>query len=428
MVGEMVTMPAYMARFQCIGTACEDSCCNAGWNVPVDRRAYELYQGLTDPELGPELRRLIVPLEVDASDQDCARIVLREPDRGCPFLTADRLCGIQLKAGPQLLADVCATYPRVALLIDGERYRAAKLSCPEATRLALLAPDAVTLVQRCEAPGSREPLAANVTTSSMASGDPMAFLPLLRTLAVDLLQRRAVSIETRLVALGISLGRISTAVGSQSWSSSEQRQSSLAASGTLSGAAIRAAFRWRMAGLLALEHGRVCLPPRAPAAVDLLGRLRPLDYFPAGDMPRYLTCVEKITEALGLAAETSRDDAAARYEAAARGFYEPYMAQRPYIMENLLISCIYASSFPFAAERTILDEYLALLMTYVVTKVHLIGAAAGERNLSDEIVVEVVHVLQRAIDHNAGYRVHAVEVLKERGSGDVASLPLLTLC
>src|SRR5581483_6741317 len=169
MVRDVVTMPAYLARFRCIGSACEDSCCQAGWNIPVDRRTYERYQSLADAELGPELRHHIVPLEADASDQDCARIVLRDTDRGCPFLTNDRLCSIQLRAGPELLPDVCVTYPRVALLVDGKRFRAAKVSCPEAARLALLAPDGLALVQCCEPPGSREPLTANVTTSSAAA-------------------------------------------------------------------------------------------------------------------------------------------------------------------------------------------------------------------------------------------------------------------
>ena len=35
----------YAERFRCIGSACEDTCCQ-GWSVPVDQAAYEKYSNL----------------------------------------------------------------------------------------------------------------------------------------------------------------------------------------------------------------------------------------------------------------------------------------------------------------------------------------------------------------------------------------------
>ena len=44
-----VLMPQYMAKFRCIGSECEDSCC-VGWRVTVDEDTYKKYRRVKDPE------------------------------------------------------------------------------------------------------------------------------------------------------------------------------------------------------------------------------------------------------------------------------------------------------------------------------------------------------------------------------------------
>jgi lysine-N-methylase len=45
-------VPGYMKYFNCIGSACEDSCC-IGWNVDIDQQTYLKYKKIRDAELTP---------------------------------------------------------------------------------------------------------------------------------------------------------------------------------------------------------------------------------------------------------------------------------------------------------------------------------------------------------------------------------------
>ena len=38
-----ILVPEYYKQFQCIGGACEDTCC-AGWNITVDKPTYQKYK------------------------------------------------------------------------------------------------------------------------------------------------------------------------------------------------------------------------------------------------------------------------------------------------------------------------------------------------------------------------------------------------
>jgi len=59
----------------------------------------------------------------------------------CPFLTSDSLCIIHRDFGESYLSETCRNYPRISRRIDGLLEKALALSCPEAARLVLLAPE-----------------------------------------------------------------------------------------------------------------------------------------------------------------------------------------------------------------------------------------------------------------------------------------------
>src|SRR5450756_2469886 len=39
------TRPSYSGHFQCIASACEDTCCK-GWAVPIDQKTHEKYESM----------------------------------------------------------------------------------------------------------------------------------------------------------------------------------------------------------------------------------------------------------------------------------------------------------------------------------------------------------------------------------------------
>ena len=134
--------PNYMQKFQCIGGACEDSCC-AGWRVVFDKRTAQSYLDAKDPEIHEIANRAIKKVKTDRSSQNHSFIEMNPQTGACPFLQTDKLCMIQGRMGENALSKVCSTYPRHAGGVAGQRIEVATLSCPEAARLCMLDPDAM---------------------------------------------------------------------------------------------------------------------------------------------------------------------------------------------------------------------------------------------------------------------------------------------
>lgn len=138
-------VPRYVGRFSCIGGACEDTCCS-GWRVDLDQISFMSYQACPDPVLKPLFEKYLQRTPGGGTRNRYG--TLEKPAgscQDCPFLDPDRLCRIQARLGEAALSDTCATYPRITLHFSDFHQTILQLSCPEAARLALLAPDAFEL-------------------------------------------------------------------------------------------------------------------------------------------------------------------------------------------------------------------------------------------------------------------------------------------
>ncbi len=124
--------PAYFDSFHCLMGSCPDSCCKAGWEIPIDDETIEKLKAYPTLEIDKNIRV--------GSDDDT---VLKTNSCGiCPYLTPDGLCEMYLESG--MMGDVCTKHPR----FYEEYYIENKLafteagisvSCPEAARIVLSA-------------------------------------------------------------------------------------------------------------------------------------------------------------------------------------------------------------------------------------------------------------------------------------------------
>ena len=136
--------PAYYNQFTCIASACPDSCCK-DWAVDIDDTAAAFYRNLPGA-LGDRLRAVLE----DTDDGTCMRI---EEGR-CPMWRDDGLCRIQAALGHDALSHTCRTFPRLRHDYGDFVELGLELSCPEAARLILTAPDTMTCT---EVPGGEDP-------------------------------------------------------------------------------------------------------------------------------------------------------------------------------------------------------------------------------------------------------------------------------
>lgn len=142
-----VIAPRYLARFSCIGGACEDTCC-AQWSIAIDSDHYrKMRRAFSQTKAERELFDASVKrLRSGRTEAKFALIVLNQKTQKCNFLAEDGLCGLQQRHGEATLPHICVTYPRRQSVVGDRFESAATLSCPEAARLALLHPDAMELV------------------------------------------------------------------------------------------------------------------------------------------------------------------------------------------------------------------------------------------------------------------------------------------
>ena len=130
--------PAYFDTFHCLAGQCPDSCCKE-WEVEVDDRSAAFYRSLEGP-LGDRLRAVL------KDDPDWGTVMTIENGR-CPMWRADGLCRIQAELGHDSLCKTCRDFPRLCHDYGTFRELGLELSCPEAARLILSAPDAPMLIE-----------------------------------------------------------------------------------------------------------------------------------------------------------------------------------------------------------------------------------------------------------------------------------------
>ena len=123
-----LTTPTHYHKFQCLASACPDSCCKE-WAVQVDPQAAELYRSLPG-ELGDRLRQVM-------QEEDGDTILALEADGRCPMWRDDGLCRIHAQLGEAALCDTCRDFPRLRHDYGDFVELGLELSCPEAARLIL---------------------------------------------------------------------------------------------------------------------------------------------------------------------------------------------------------------------------------------------------------------------------------------------------
>ena len=403
-----VVMPAYLARFECIGPACEDTCCS-GFGIPVDAITFGRLSRVADPEIAPLVRAHVLPNAdfAPALGGAYASIQMQE-DGDCPFLDAERLCAIQTKLGERYLFYACDTYPRMMRFVDGTAQVGATLGCPEAARLALLDPDAMALVEVADEPRverTRRRGLGMLRTDRLAADDRLRSLPVMRPAVFDLLRRRNVSLEARLLALGHTLDELS-----------EQ---------PLSAEAVQAAFARQVDSLDAFERRVAAATPSYAGRLALLREIIALRLASGRVGTRYRDCLARVVAGLGVSPAEERVRVSVRraYAAADRTFLRPYLAEKPHVLENAILNYAYWTDFPYTQGFSFLEDYSLLVLHHAMLTLHLVGVAAHEGRLSDELVVFAIQSTERDTTGSLPLRALALEHLKQK---NLVNLPALT--
>jgi lysine-N-methylase len=418
----------YVDRFQCIGPACEDTCCQ-GWGIPIDRAAYEKYQILPVGPLRTLIDESVLPTTEGAggavgAERSNAGIVAQIWMNGanlCPLLSQDRLCRIHAELGEGLLPHTCATYPRIHHSTGGAAQQALALSCPEAARMVLLDPELLgPKLPRTAAVenfcAKAEEADAIQSTTQGATPLPPDFWPIRKTV-LALVLNRTYPLWQRLFLLSVLCRRLDSIARGEL--NRTVRAFLAAFEATVSTGSLRPAME--------------TLPVDRAAQLDVVLRLAGLLLHRSNIRPRFVECVQAFTAGIGNGPGATLDSLAANYALAHDRAYEPFFRSHPHIMENYLVNTIVRCQFPFGqqamqtgAEPHMAHEFAVLTAQFALVRGLLIGVAGFHgKAFSTAHVVHTVQASAKHFEHHPEFLHLAHRVLVESQMDGARGLAIL---
>ncbi len=404
-----VLIPQYMKKFSCIGSACEDSCC-IGWRVDIDHETYKKYQKVRDEELTPLMDQYIKRNRAEGHGEGAYAKIKLLPDTSCPFLNEKTLCKIQLRYGEDYLSDVCTTYPRVVHSINGLLERSATVSCPEAARIVLLNPEPMEFDEDEESRDVRNIVKKTIKAEDLnLNNKPQKYLWEIRIFTITLLQNREYTLNERLIILGMFFQALQQMISS----GKNTEISGLIASYTV-----------------IIEEGSLresleAIPVQYNIQMELLKEIADKRYFMGVSSHRYLECFSDFLAGIQYTAESTVEEVGQRYQSAAKDYYEPFMKEHDYILENYLVNYVFKNLFPFTSDKSLFDAYMMLVIHYSLIKMHLIGMSGFRKGLTEDLVIKLIQSFAKTVEHNQKYLDGIAEQMRQNNFNTMAYMAIL---
>jgi lysine-N-methylase len=407
--------PTYADRFRCIGSACEDTCCQ-GWNVPIDRPAWEKYRDLPEGPLPDLIRASLLRKPETAAEPGAAKpvfaIIRMNAANECPMLTADHLCRVQAELGESLLSHACATFPRYVHSLGSVEEKALTLSCPEAARLVLLTPDLLSEPAQPQQPDELSPSA----NAEPAQALPADFWPI-RAIVLKLVQNRHYPLWQRLFLMDVLCRRLDSIA-----------QGDL----ELSVPAFLAGFESTVQSGTQ-RPAMAALPADSGAQLDVVLRLAGLMLHKSTVRPRFAECIQAFTTGIGNGPGATFESLTAQYTQAHDRCYQPFFDRHPHIMENFLVNTILRCQFPFGKDAmrngtppSMTREFALLASQFALMRGLLIGVAGFHgKAFSTAHVVHTMQAASKHFEHHAEFPNLAYALLVERNMDGARGLATL---
>lgn len=403
--------PQYAESFHCIGSSCEDTCCE-GWGVPVQREDFERFLTLPDGALRTKVLAAveIAPKNGEQAEgfgkNPFARLVMNQSNR-CPLLTPDKLCRVHAECGSEYLAHTCATYPRIVRTCGGLEERALALSCPEAARHVLLNPKLeVFSAGHSEARRNRP-----------RHGELPAHFWLIRETMVALVRNRAYPLWKRLFLMGVLCRRLDEIAAGLIDRDVPVFLADFQA--TVDSGILNAAMEAE--------------PLDRKAQLDAVLRLAGLMLTRSNVRPRFVECIQAFAQGIGNGPSATLDTLTECYTEAHDQYFSPFFEHRQHILENWLLNTIFRTGFPYGTEGigeggavSMAREFARLGAQFALIKGLLIGVAGCYRQqFSVEHVIHTVQAASKHFDHHPEFPKFAHELLTELGLDGARGLSVL---
>ncbi|MFQ1618483.1 flagellin lysine-N-methylase [Aeromonas veronii] len=382
-------VPRFRSTFHCIGSACEEHCCQ-GWSIQIDKPTFRLYWFSDDERIRATARGCLQ--KTKSSNYDWGLVKLDEQGV-CPFLDSDKLCTIHRLLGESALSNTCSTYPRTTGTFLNQKKESLTLSCPEACRQLLLDPDAM-LIETEE-----------LTVASLSQAVPDA-AQRLNQLSYQIAMTQELSFEMRLWMIGMLIHH-------------DERNSS---------------YEQFLDELVALlEKGQL------QAMYDTIPSLPNVQWLALRTLTHLLlqsndtnqrgrVMIEECLNTLYKLLEGEYDqEKMAFFPRLWREQVAPFLAERPHLLDNYLLYQIYNFNFPYCNEHSMEAAYRLLVADlFLLRSYFCLLAHQGE--LTEEKVIKLVYSYHARRQHNLSFKHELATGLLDTGfSSDITLYALLNL-
>jgi len=388
--------PRYVSRFSCVGPSCEDNCCK-DWHISLDKKTFEAYSGPGSGRFAKVVRINPEP----RTETDFGQIVLTEEKKQCPLLE-ENLCSVHRDEGEDRLSHICFSYPRIWTEVAGQAEQSLQLSCPEAARLALLAPDAFEFEE-----GSMSVRPDVVRTAHANAGFTAEAINEARYFCIKLMRAGELELWQRLAVLGLFCESLDEPVArhdGQAIVELVQKFTDLLQEGAL------------------LDSLAPLQPDHAAQAMVFSLLWQGMSRETPNAHRRHV--IDAVATGLGADPLTGQVDAERLVERYREGLARlpDALQAAPQLLEHYLLNEMFLNLFPFDTAKPY-NSYLRLITRFGLLRLMLAARCHPDGALPDaKALVQTVQVHSRRFHHNASL----IRIVDEAlGSGDWARLEKL---
>ncbi|MDF9626333.1 flagellin lysine-N-methylase [Bacillus cereus] len=368
--------------FSCIGSQCEDNCCESSWKVFVNRSAYEQYETL-DKESGSHLLEHIEKRSSENSASQYAQIQFDSNNSSCSFLTNDKWCKIHQEYGDDLLCDTCKYYPRILKQVDDTYYETGTISCPEMARVILLS----------KTPFEWKPKDWNVSderTMHFYSVNQNYRKYMQKTIE-SFLQQSTYSLPQRLQKIGIFINELYT-FSDQKRGISKKMKS-----------AKKIVDSWK--GVKLKNQENIIFPILLQSILNMEKEL-----VASKNSPRFHTCIQLFKQGMGIKGQDTIAAYIDTYRKNDLNYYTPYFSEHEYILENFCYYYFQHVLFPYDIKE-LSYRFLFFSIEMALLKCLLVGISGSTERLHPEMIIQVFQSYFKLLHHDMKRYEHYIRMI-----------------
>ena len=407
----LVFKPEYYDNFSCKSSSCRQTCC-AGWAITLSKEEYRKIQNSIRDEEMFDTRTYFEKMPPSQRNSNSYMKIILDQDKNCLFLNQQKLCSLQCHFGEGILPNTCSWFPRK--LFENYGLICATISPACEKVLEMLPTDrSLTFSVREDYIGNTFPKSIPIQQAYPKDIYPYAtYFQDIYSMCILILQAQETSLEDRMILLGIGLEKIIQVGVSGQWD------------------AIPVCVENYLSCLSELEDISTLLPSFSPNLSAVFNNFLMADNEPEGITSSYQKVMEHVKNVLHISYET--DNTTLKVSAASFADYEKrkenfvrVMADRPYFMENLLLSIFTYRNLPFSEDLMggIWENYIYLCWIYSSLK-FVLTVCSKDISSHDELIALCTPLLRRWA-HSSELTKNLIKEFKKNSSNTLAQTAVL---